>query len=167
MHRPDLPPIAEGSANLRLRWQSIVSFPPARKAAPAIDVGGAAYTVIGVLPVKFRFPAESQPDLLRPFGLAPKPVWDTRKPLALLRVIGRLKPGISIGQASANIGLMNRQIVAQLPPPFARFYAGVRADVMPLDRQLVGNVRSYLLILLWIPGHRNRHSKMIVIAVPK
>ncbi len=113
---------------------------------------GAAYTVIGVLPVNFRFPAESQPDLLRPLGLAPKPVWDMRKPMALLRVIGRLKPGISIGQAAANIGLMNRQIVAQLPPPFARFYAGVRADVMPLDRQLVGNVRSYLLILLGAVG---------------
>ncbi|MGH9452388.1 MAG: ABC transporter permease [Terriglobia bacterium] len=113
---------------------------------------GTPYSVVGVLPANFGFPGESQPDLLRPAGLSPKPVWDMRKPMLLMRVIGRLKPGVTIQQAQSDVAVMNQWIRAQLPPGFARMAAGTRAEVIPLHRQLVGSARTFLLILFGAVG---------------
>jgi predicted permease len=108
---------------------------------------GTPYIVVGVLPASFRFPAGSQPDLLGPTGLSPKPVWNVRRPMLLLRVIGRLKAGVTIQQARSDIAVMNHWIWMQYPPAFKRMTAGMRSEVIPLRRQLVGTARTFLLIL--------------------
>jgi putative ABC transport system permease protein len=117
-----------------------------------LTLDGAASTVVGILPASFRFPGETQPDLLRPLALSLKPEWDVRKPMTLLRVIGRLKPDVTVEQALANVGVMNLWIQRQLPPPMAQMIGEVRAEVVPLRLQLAGGARRFLPILLAAAG---------------
>ncbi len=117
-----------------------------------VILDGSGSTVVGVLPANFRFPGETQPDLLRPLALSMKPEWDMRKPMFLLRVIGRLKPHISVEQALSNVGQMNREILREVPAPFAQMMGEVRAEVIPLQLQLAGGARRFLLILLAAVG---------------
>jgi putative ABC transport system permease protein len=117
-----------------------------------LTLDGVAYSVVGVLPASFRFPAPTQPDLLRPLALSLRPEWDVRKPMTLLRVIGRLKPHVTVEQALANVGVMDRWIQRQLPPPMARMTEEIRAEVVPLQLQLAGRARRFLPILLASAG---------------
>jgi len=113
---------------------------------------GTPYTVIGVLPADFRFPAESQPDLIRPAGLAPKPVWNVKRPMELVRVIGRLQAGVTIQRAGSDLVVMNHWIQTQYPPAFKDMTVGLRAEVIPLHRELAGTARGFLLTLLGAVG---------------
>jgi putative ABC transport system permease protein len=113
---------------------------------------GTPYTIIGVLPADFRFPTESQPDLIRPTGLSPKPVWNVQRPMLLVRVIGRLKASVTIQEARSDLGVMNHWIWAQYPPAWKRMAAGMRTEVIPLHRKLAGTARAFLLILLGAVG---------------
>jgi predicted permease len=117
-----------------------------------LTLDGTPSTVVGILPASFRFPGEAQPDLVRPLALSLKPEWDVRKPMMFLRVIGRLKPNVTVEQALANVGVMNRWIRAQLPPPMLQMIGEVRAEVVPLQVQLAGGARSFLPILLAAAG---------------
>ncbi|MGH9326516.1 MAG: ABC transporter permease, partial [Terriglobia bacterium] len=118
----------------------------------SLMLDGAPYTVVGVLPASFRFPAESQPDLLCPIGLSPKPVWNIQRPTLLVRVLGRLKPGVTIQQARSDLAVMNDWIQQQYPPGFKDMTAGLRPEVIPLRRKLVGSARTFLLTLLGAVG---------------
>jgi putative ABC transport system permease protein len=117
-----------------------------------LTLDGAASTVVGILPASFRFPGPTRPDLLRPLALSLKPEWDVRKPMTLLRVIGRLKPDVTVEQALANVGVMDRWIHRQLPPPMAQMIGETRAEVVPLQLQLAGGARRFLPILLASAG---------------
>ncbi|MEZ5319513.1 MAG: ADOP family duplicated permease [Vicinamibacterales bacterium] len=75
-----------------------------------IDVGGTPTTIVGVLPDGFRFP-QSQ-DLWRPITLQRAA---TRGRGQTLRVFGRLKPGVSARQASAEIAGLARQLAETYP----------------------------------------------------
>jgi putative ABC transport system permease protein len=103
------------------------------------------YTVVGVMPAKFFFPApdtEWQPQVWTPLG------W-TDKDRAVrgnhnYLVIGRLKPEISLKQAQAEMNTISRRLEQQYPADDR----GWGAVVVPLRDQLVGEVRPALLILL-------------------
>jgi putative ABC transport system permease protein len=118
----------------------------------SLMLDGTPYTVIGILPANFRFPAESQPDLIRPTGLSPKPVWNVQRPMLLVRVVGRLKAGVTIEQARSDVSVMNHWILAQYPPAFKRMGAGLHVEVIPLHRKLAGTARAFLLVLLGAVG---------------
>jgi predicted permease len=103
------------------------------------------YTVVGVMPAKFFFPApdtEWQPQVWTPLG------W-TDKDRAVrgnhnYLVVGRLKPEISLKQAQADMNTISRRLEQQYPADDK----GWGAVVVPLRDQLVGEVRPALLVLL-------------------
>lgn len=111
-----------------------------------IQLDNAAYTVIGVMRSKFQFPVTSDPED------APK-LWT---PLALTNteaavrgehhyaVIGRLRPGVTLQQAQAEMDTISRRLEQQYPEDDR----GWGAEVKPLREELVGDVRTPLLILL-------------------
>jgi predicted permease len=114
----------------------------------AIDLNGAAYTVIGVMPMNFSFPnTEGMPALLD----VPKQtqLWT---PLAFpaaprganeLGVIGVLKPGISLSQAQENLDLFQQRLVEQVPQEKGWF-----SRIVPLAHQTISDARRPLLLLL-------------------
>jgi putative ABC transport system permease protein len=103
------------------------------------------YTVVGVMPAKFFFPApdtEWQPQVWTPLGWTAQDR-ATRGNHNYL-VIGRLKPEITLQQAQAEMNTISRGLEQQYPADDK----GWGAVVVPLRDQLVGEVRPALLVLL-------------------
>jgi predicted permease len=116
----------------------------ARIAGKTIQLDGAPFTVVGVMPAGLRPTA----DLWTPFAsdearFSPQsPTW------AILTVVGRLKSGVSISQAQSDLEVIAHQMDRLYPPQAAHFRAQEQVEVLPLQELLVRNVRSLLLVLL-------------------
>src|SRR5471032_1549090 len=105
----------------------------------AIALGGESYTVIGVLSRGFAF--DPPPDLYLPFQADP----NSTNQGHYFRVAARLKPGISLGAATAALNLAAGEFRRAFPgaiDPKGSF------TVEPMQELMVRNVRSALYILL-------------------
>ncbi len=100
------------------------------------------HTVIGVLPPNFNF--QNQPaDVWVPLGL--DPAKDYRAKWGqYLWVPARLKAGVTLQQASEELNIIAKQLEQQYPA----FNAGWGVNVVPLDKQAIGNIGPKLLVLL-------------------
>jgi putative ABC transport system permease protein len=109
------------------------------------------YTVVGVAPAGFAFPS-NEPNTLfwttiaadREAPSGDEPITEQRG-AHMLRALGRLKPGVSIEQARADLDVIARSLAKQYPDTNTKF-AG--ASVRPELETLVGDSRTPLLILL-------------------
>jgi predicted permease len=111
---------------------------PAGAIQRTVGLDGIAYTVIGVLPPKFNFPDNAQ--LWFPSDLLPD---SSGRSAHNYRVVGRLKPGVPVGQAQADMDV----VAARLAKEYADDKdQGIR--VTPLYDSLVSGVRPALLVLL-------------------
>ena len=103
------------------------------------------YTVVGVMPRGFHFP-DRDDQVWVPLGL-------TRDQLAnhgshFLRVIGRLKPGVTIAQAQADLETIASRLMKQYP----QSNTGVGVSIISLRDHIVGDVRQPLVIMLGVVG---------------
>ena len=107
-----------------------------------ITLSGLPYTVIGVAPPGFRF--ERDVDVWAPLNL------DTKRGRRgdFLTVIGRLKPGVTLDRAQAQMTTIARQLEQQYPETNTNW--GI--ELVPLKDQLVGGVRPALLIFMGAVG---------------
>jgi putative ABC transport system permease protein len=106
------------------------------------------YRVIGVLapdvyPLRMSNPAE-KPEIFMPLGFDPASAAACRNCLAGFAV-GRLKPGVEVNQAKAELVGVMRQIIREYPADFAR---NTSALTEPLRDHLVGSIQTPLWILL-------------------
>ena len=108
----------------------------------SVMLNGLPVTVIGVLEPSFRAPIQTAaPDVYRA----------TRRPAnsgcgrgcIVLRVIGRLKPGVTLEAAQADLGRIASRIAAEYP----QTNANVGAWLIPLHEQLTGSVKLPLIAL--------------------
>jgi predicted permease len=109
------------------------------------------FTIIGVLPRGFRHPGPTVSGDAEVFGAAgfsadpfPRPMRGNR---VLKNGIGRLKPGVTRGQAQARLTAMAAQLRHDFPTDYAP-QAQWTIEIQPLQDTLVGNVRPMLLVLL-------------------
>ena len=121
-----------------------------------VDLDGIPYTVIGVMPPGFSFPhANEMPDC---FTFAPSvQLW---VPLALdqgpqkrnesdeLAAIARLRPGVTVAQAQAELN----QLVPRLEQEFPRGKGWFFSRLTPMSLQLTAGQRPPLLLLLAAVG---------------
>jgi predicted permease len=110
----------------------------------SLALNGESYTVVGVLPSSVRLPA---------FGNWRDQIW---VPLAFsseeaasrgnhyLEVIGRMKPGVTLEQARAEMETIAARLAQQYPQENVR----IGSVVNPLHEEIVGNMKPALLILL-------------------
>jgi putative ABC transport system permease protein len=116
-----------------------------------------AYTVIGVTAPDFHFPRRGEvpgtyligatkPDLYLPIAFTPEQKNNRRG--NYLIVIARLKPGVSLGQASADMNSIARRLTEQYP----QTNTDKGARLAPLRQQAVGKARTALLVLLGAVG---------------
>jgi predicted permease len=113
-----------------------------RVVGTGITLNGNSATVIGVLDPGFRAPiASTAPDIYR----ATRRPADSRcgRGCVVLRVIGRLKPGITLAAAHADLSRIASRIAAESP----QTNANVGAWLIPLHEQLTGSVKKPLLAL--------------------
>jgi putative ABC transport system permease protein len=111
----------------------------------SVTLDGAPYTVVGVMPVSFRFP-DRNAELWLPMAFAPGDVLDTRGNY-FLNVVGRLLPGLSLARARSDLDGIVARIAREDPE------ASVRAvEVGSLHEEVVGDSRPALLLLLAAAG---------------
>jgi putative ABC transport system permease protein len=125
-------------------WQRAFSGDPAA-IGKSIRLDGEPYTVIGIMPRDFAF---------APFWAvgaelwAPLPLGDRREFRGgnSLRIFARLKPGVSIERAQADITAITARLEQQFP--------GTNRDVvvMSLKEKVVGNTRVALIVMLVAVG---------------
>ena len=105
-----------------------------------VRLDGGSWTIVGVMPAGFRFPSQS--DLWVPmasvFGRNNDRSWRADQ------AIGRLKPGVSVRQAQAEMALIAERLAQQYPDTNKE----IGAAVIPLREHWTGGVRFSLLLLL-------------------
>jgi len=103
--------------------------------------GAASPEVIGVMPASFRF---SDPDVDLWWPTPPdSPLTRNLREATWYTVVGRLRPGISLERAHADLSLVQGRLASQFPDTDAR----LRVDIQPLKEQTVGGVRRSLWIV--------------------
>jgi len=113
----------------------------------ALNLNGDSYTVVGVLSPDFVFPVINAEILL---PLAPN--FDARRAIreaAFLRVLARLKPGVTQEQAIADLNSIARHLQQQYPVSNARA-SGV--EITPLQNEIIGDYQKALLVLFGAVG---------------
>jgi predicted permease len=112
-----------------------------------ILLDGESYTVIGVMPPSFQF-LSGDISIWVPIAFTQEQLADRDN--HYLNVIARLKPGMTVEQANADI----RTIMAQIGRAYPQWTEGgkVSAVVRPLRDQLTENVRRPLIMLLVAVG---------------
>ena len=105
-----------------------------------LHVSGSSDTIVGVMPASFLFPDRdvdlwSAVPLNAPYAQSRESTW--------FKTIGRLKPGVTLAQARANLATVQAQLGKQYP----KTDANLTVNAEPLKETIVGGVRSSLWIL--------------------
>lgn len=109
----------------------------------SLTLNGDSYTVIGIAPAGFDFPRRIE--LWKPAMLAEK---KSTRGTNYLKVIARLKEGVSVPQAEAQMN----QIASALAEQYPANDTNLTVKIVPLLEEQVRNLRSVLLILLGTVG---------------
>jgi putative ABC transport system permease protein len=111
-----------------------------------IRLSGEIYTIIGVMPSGFQFPLINNADIWRTWEPTLNP--GCQRGCATQRVIARLKPGVTVERARAEMTTLAGRFEQQFPDS----NKNVGATVTPLHELIVGNVREGMLALLLAVG---------------
>jgi putative ABC transport system permease protein len=116
----------------------------------SISLDKRPFTVVGIMPAAFRFPQVTKTDQLW-IPLVQDPLfgsWIDRRQGHWLQVTGRLKPGVSIAQAQAELNAIS----ASLEKDFPAENGGWQIRTVRLQDMIVGDVKSPLFVLLGAVG---------------
>jgi putative ABC transport system permease protein len=83
-------------------WQQYFGSDP-HVLGQTVNLDAAPYTVVGVMPASFRFPEDSGAQILVPLALNQASERLRIQTERLVRIIGRLKPGVSLSAARADL----------------------------------------------------------------
>ena len=137
--RPGAPTVAIISHSL---WENRFGGSPGI-VNESMTLNGKVYTVLAVMPSGFQFPNEV--DLWVPVGpLSTDPDWQNRGHHPGLQGLARLKPGVTLEKARADLDAIAVRLEQQYPDSNRTR----RVQINTLLDDTVGNVRSALWILL-------------------
>jgi predicted permease len=109
-----------------------------------------SFTVVGILPASFRYP-EGAPHQDVWISVMQDPLFGplTSQPgVRLVGVIGRLKPGVSLAKAQAEMNTLGARLAQEFPAEDS----GLTFRIQPYRQAVVGNLKPALLILLSAVG---------------
>jgi predicted permease len=144
--KPGAPPVVIVGETV---WRNIFGADP-RLVGSSIDLDKQAFTVVGIMPAEFRFPQLTESEQLW-IPLAQDPIfskWMPRRGGHWLRVVGRLKPDVTMKQAQTEL----EAIGARLAKEFPAENEGWAARMSPLRELFAGKVKNALLVLLGAVG---------------
>ncbi|MFZ3216072.1 MAG: ABC transporter permease [Candidatus Acidiferrales bacterium] len=139
-------PVAVISAGL---WQRKFGSEP-DIVGKRITMNGDGYTVIGVAPEGFRLESTNlgMKDVYVPIGQNKDVLFYDRDVHEGMRAIGRLKPGVTLAAAKAEMS----RIAGNLAVAYPDADKGAGINLVPLKKDIVGDVQPYLLVLLGAVG---------------
>jgi predicted permease len=107
-----------------------------------------SYTVVGVLPANFRYAGEpvagTATDIDAWFPLSANPLASSARGLRFLKVVGRLRDGVTLEQAQDEIHRLGTALTARYPAT----NRGFSYDLQALSLQVTGRFRTAMLLLL-------------------
>ncbi len=107
-----------------------------------VNIDGVRRLVVGVLPPEFRMFRNSTPEVFSP--LRPFPGHLVERRMAYLTVVARLRPGITVSQAKADMLAYSRRAAKEHPDT----EAGLVYDLESLHEHWFGPMRPVMLLLL-------------------
>ncbi|MHB8540940.1 MAG: ABC transporter permease [Candidatus Acidiferrales bacterium] len=117
-----------------------------------LNLDGTDYTVVGVLPANFYFCCETMNfvpgDVYVPLGADKNPWMKNRKIHPGIRAVARMKRGVTLGQARADMDRVAHDLAAAYPD----VDKDVGIGVTPLKQEMVKNIEPFLLVLLAAVG---------------
>ena len=122
-------------------WQNRFGADPAIIGQQA-TISGRQRTIVGVMPAGFHF-LDNQVKAWIPAALDPA-INYRETGGRFLRVVARLKPGMSVQQAQAEL----TGIAKQLEQTHVKYNTGWGVTVTPMHEQVVGEIRPILIVLL-------------------
>jgi predicted permease len=123
----------------------------------SVTINGKSYQIVGVLPQSFSLPREVMPtlngaedaDVLLPLPLASDAI--SARNREDYNIVAKLKPGATVQQAQAEMDTITARLRRDHPDLYPS-NGGLTFAVVPLQAQVVGDVRRLLLILLGSVG---------------
>ena len=112
-----------------------------------IILNGATYTIVGVIPANYTFYGQDR-DVYTPIGQWTDPSFLDRRISVSAHSLGRLKPGVALSQAQADMDGVARNLAAAFP--VADKDVGI--VLVSMKEDMVGNVQPFLLVLLAAVG---------------
>src|SRR5689334_7557196 len=115
-----------------------------------LELNGDPWEIVGVMPRGFTYPVGSDKptELYVPSAFSKNDKVHGDSHNFNNAVIARLRPGVSIAQAS----LQMKQLNDALDKEFPKFRPGWTTEVLSLHERLVGTVRTWMLMLLAVVG---------------
>jgi putative ABC transport system permease protein len=130
-------------------WQRKFSAAP-DVLGKSITLDSRSFTIVGVIPANFHLaiPGFRESDVYVPIGQWTNPLLLKRGAGLGIHGVGRIKPGVSLAQARADMDSVTRNLAAAFPDADQ----GISANIVPLKQQMVGSVRPILTVLLAAVG---------------
>ena len=123
----------------------------------SVTINGMPYEVVGIMPRSFALPREVMPtldgaeqaDILLPLPLGPES--PQNRDHEDYNIVGKLKPGISVRQAQAEMDTITARLRRDHPTVYPP-NGGLTFGIVPLLEQVVGDARPALWVLLGAVG---------------
>lgn len=140
--RPPLAQISEGLWKRKFGSQPVLGR--------SLNLSGKSYTVIGVIPASFDLQLGnfSPTDIYLPIGQWMAGGLKMRGAPLGLHGVGRLKPGVSLEEARADMETVSRNLANAFPDT----NRANKANLIPLKQSITGAARPVLLLLLGSVG---------------
>jgi len=112
-----------------------------------ILLNGTSYTIVGVVPAGFTFYGHDR-DIYTPIGQWNDPNFRDRRVDVSSHGVGRLKPGVTVSQARADMDSIAQNLSAAYPEADKN----VGIALVSMKEDIVGNVQPFLIVLLAAVG---------------
>ncbi len=115
-----------------------------------VTLDGRNFSIVGVVPAGFDLYLQTKrvKDVYAPIGQWENNLLPNRGAGLGIRVVARLKPGVTLAQANADMDRVSANLAAAYPDKDK----GISANLVPLRKWVVGNVQPMLLALLAAVG---------------
>jgi len=113
-----------------------------------ITLNGRSLSVVGVMPAGFEFPFKDI-SVWKPAAFTAEEQSEKERGSHFLNVAARLKPGVTLKQAQAEMDAVGREVGSLYPGDYPNGYG---VQIVPLHEETVGESRAALLLLLATVG---------------
>ena len=124
----------------------------------SVDLNDTMYTVVGIIPASFHYHNmnfHDDKDVYVPIGQWSDPLFRDRHRGMGMDAIGRLKPGVTVEQARADLNAIAERL-AQIYPDSNKnsgvSIISLKENLVGDQNNLFGNIRPFLLVLLFAVG---------------
>jgi predicted permease len=117
----------------------------------SFTLNGTLYGIVGVIPASFHYENDnydSKAEVYVPLGQWNEPLFRDRKTGMGMDAVGRLKPGVTLEQARADMS----RVAGRLAETYPTVDKGSDVTALSLKENLVGDIRPFLLVLLCAVG---------------